>query len=99
MLVDRYEFDRELRLAIIEVIDRLEVAIRSVMANRLSVSHSPHWFIKTSTFKPSREWGFGQLLRKTARGIPVMDTYGDSGKKYSRTSWAIFAPQAWCITR
>lgn len=63
-LADRCELDRELRAATIEAIDRLEVAIRSVMANYLSLKHSPHWFLNPGVFKPTRSWGFGQLVRK-----------------------------------
>ncbi|MBQ1764248.1 MAG: Abi family protein [Aquincola sp.] len=60
----RCELDRELRAATIEAIDRLEVAIRTVMANYLSLRHSPHWFLNTAIFKPTRDWGVGQLIRK-----------------------------------
>lgn len=97
MLVDRYEFDRELRLAIIEAIDRLEVAIRSVMANRLSVSHSPHWFIKTSTFKPSREWGFGQMLRKIEEEVRRSDGKAFIAHYYQRYDQP-YLPPSWSVT-
>lgn len=38
----RCELDRALRAATIEAIDRLEVAVRCVMGNYLSLKHSPH---------------------------------------------------------
>ena len=60
----RCEFDRELRSATIEAIDRLEVAIRSSIANYLSLKHGPHWFLDARIFKPSTDWGLGQLLQK-----------------------------------
>lgn len=64
VITDRCEFDRELRAATIEAIDRLEVAIRTTIANYLSQSHGPHWFLKPSAFKPTQTWGLGQLLQK-----------------------------------
>ena len=69
----RCEFDRELRAATIEAIDRLEVAIRSAMANYLSLKHSPHWFLNTSIFKPTRDWGIGQLIRKIEEEVRRSD--------------------------
>lgn len=60
----RCEFDRELRAATIEAIDRLEVSIRTSMANYLSLKHSPHWFLEPKIFKPTAKWGLGQLIRK-----------------------------------
>ena len=62
MLADRYKLDRELRAATIEAIDRLEVAIRSVMANHLSLTHSPHWFINPTIVKLTRQWGIVDIL-------------------------------------
>lgn len=79
-LADRYEFDRELRAATIEAIDRLEVAIRSVMANYLSLKHTPHWFINPAVFKPTRDWGIGQLIRKIEDEVRRSD--GKDGKRF-----------------
>ena len=63
-IADRCEFDRELRSATIEAIDRLEVAIRSTIANYLSLRHGPHWFLNSAIFKPTVKWGMGQMLQK-----------------------------------
>jgi abortive infection bacteriophage resistance protein len=60
----RCDFDRELRAAAGAAIDRLEVAVRAAIADGLSLKHSPHWFLEPSVFKPTREWGMGQLIRK-----------------------------------
>ena len=63
-IAERCEFDRKLRAATIEAVDRLEVAVRSVMGHYLSLKHSPHWFLNTAIFKPTRDSGIGQLIRK-----------------------------------
>lgn len=95
-LADRCEFDRELRAATIEAIDRLEVAIRTTMANYLSLKHSPHWFLSTSIFKPTREWGIGQLIRKIedevrrSEGKRFIEYYFTKhDEPYLPPSWAI----------
>lgn len=63
-LIQRCEFDLELRAATIVAIDRLEVAIRTAMANYLSLAHSPHWFLETRIFKPTPRWGMGRFIKK-----------------------------------
>lgn len=63
-IVQRCEFDRHLRAATIAAIDRLEVAIRTVMANYLSQAHSPHWFLDARIFKPTASWGMGRFIKK-----------------------------------
>lgn len=63
-IVDRFEFDRDLRGLTTAVIDRVEVAVRCAMSNYMSIKHSPHWFLNTSLFRPTRDWKCGQLLSK-----------------------------------
>jgi abortive infection bacteriophage resistance protein len=64
-IIERYEFDRELRSITTAAIEPLEIAIRCTIANHLSLSHSPHWFLDVqNVFKPVRDWGAGQLLSK-----------------------------------
>ncbi len=96
-LAARCEFDRELRAATIEAIDRLEVAIRVTMANYLSLKHSPHWFLNTNIFKPTREWGVGQLIRKIEDEVRRSD-----GRKFVEHYFTNhdepYLPPSWAIT-
>lgn len=96
-LADRCEFDRELRAATIAAIDRLEVAIRVTIANHLSLKHSPHWFLETGIFKPTRQWGVGQLIRKIEDEVRRSD-----GKKFVAHYFAAhdepYLPPSWAIT-
>jgi abortive infection bacteriophage resistance protein len=95
-LVQRCEFDRELRAATIAAIDRLEVAIRTAMANYLSVAHDPHWFLATGIFKPTPKWGMGRLIKKIEDEVDrskakrfvghYMNHYGEP---YLPPSWVI----------
>lgn len=92
----RCELDRELRAAAIEAIDRLEVAIRSAIANHLSLTHSPHWFLDHRIFKPTQHWGIGNLIRKIetevqqAKDKPFVKHYfGSHDDPYLPPSWAV----------
>ena len=96
LIVARCEFDRELRAATFNAIERLEVAIRSAIANLLSLRHSTHWFLDPSIFKPTREWGLGQLIRKVeeevrrSEGKRFIDHYfSKHDEPYLPPSWAI----------
>ena len=95
-LTQRCEFDRELRAATIAAIDRLEVAIRTAMANYLSIKYSPHWFLDTSIFKPTPRWGMGRFIKKIedeverAKGKRFVGHYMDRyDEPYLPPSWVI----------
>jgi len=45
-----YNFDRELRLLIFDVIERIEIALRTQLIYQLSHEHGPWWFQDTSLF-------------------------------------------------
>jgi abortive infection bacteriophage resistance protein len=63
-IIERYEFDRELRAILWEAIEAIELAIRCVMANYLSLKYSPHWFLDTNIFLSTNRWSCGQVIRK-----------------------------------
>lgn len=45
-----YIFDRELRLLLLDVIERLEVALRAQLANQLAKEYGPHGYLNPTTF-------------------------------------------------
>jgi abortive infection bacteriophage resistance protein len=47
---DIYKFDRELRLLILRELEKIEVAVRSVMINTLSISRGAFWYVDVSNF-------------------------------------------------
>ena len=49
-VLDAYIFDRKLRLHVIDAIERIEVAIRTVMTNELALKYGPHWYLKEELF-------------------------------------------------
>ena len=90
------ELDREIRAATIEAIDRLEVAIRSGIADYLSLHHSPHWFLDPRIFKPTANAGMGQMIAKIEREVSqakgkafIAHYFQNHDDPYLPPSWAI----------
>ena len=46
-----YVFDRRLRLVSLDAIERIEIAVRTVMSDLLCLRHGPHWFMNVKLFK------------------------------------------------
>lgn len=52
-ILDCYVFDRKLRLLIIDAIERIEIAIRTVIINELSLKYNDaHWYLNKDLFLP-----------------------------------------------
>lgn len=49
-VVDCYNFDRKLRLLVIDAIERIEVAIRTIMTNQLALQYGSHWYMNPTLF-------------------------------------------------
>ncbi|MGV3531351.1 MAG: Abi family protein [Chthoniobacteraceae bacterium] len=49
-VLNLYRFDRELRLLAMDVLERIEVAVRSVIVNEMCLRHGPHWFMDAAHF-------------------------------------------------
>ncbi|MFJ1300044.1 Abi family protein [Pseudomonadota bacterium AL_CKDN230030165-1A_HGKHYDSX7] len=90
------ELDREVRAATIQAIERLEVAIRAVMANHLSLRHSPHWYLDHRIFKPTRDWGIGQLIRKVES--ETLRSHSSFIKHYFTHHDDPYLPPSWAIS-
>lgn len=52
-IIERYNFDRQLRLILFDAIERIEIAIRTKMIYHLSLSYSGLWFLDTNLFDNS----------------------------------------------
>lgn len=50
-ILNLYSFDRELRLLVMDAIERLEVALRTQITNHMSVTYNPHWYLDKNLFK------------------------------------------------
>lgn len=50
VVIDRYNFDRHLRLILFDAIERIEIALRTQMIHHLSLDHGPLWYQESSLF-------------------------------------------------
>ncbi len=55
-VLELYIFDRELRLLILDAIERLEVAVRTRFAYELAHRHGCHAYLNVQYFKPAFRW-------------------------------------------
>ncbi len=49
-VIDRYNFDRHLRLILFDSIERIEIALRAKMIYHLSLAHGGLWYLNNSLF-------------------------------------------------
>ena len=47
-----YTFDRELRLLVMDALERIEIGLRSALVNRMCLEHGAHWFMDPTHFAP-----------------------------------------------
>jgi abortive infection bacteriophage resistance protein len=92
----RYECDREIRAIIMESVERLEVAVRTVICNLLSLKYSPHWYLNTQIFAPKKRSGIGQMLSKieseverASSRVYIKAYYDSYDDPYLPPSWAM----------
>lgn len=64
-VLNLYIFDRELRLLIMDAIERVEVSVRTGWAYHLAHHYGPHAHLDAAIFKkPTRNWDYVQQLAK-----------------------------------
>lgn len=54
-ILNLYRFDRELRLLMMDGIERVEVAFRANMSDTLALKYGAHWFLKKDLFLHQRD--------------------------------------------
>jgi len=55
-VIDLYNFDRELRLIVFNMVERIEISIRTHLIYHLSMSYTPWWFENKDLFSSVRHW-------------------------------------------
>ncbi len=60
-----YIFDRELRLLLLDAIERIEISLRAQLANTLAEHHGPHGYLDASVFdtRYDHAWLLNRLLQ------------------------------------
>ncbi len=51
IVIQRYDFDRELRLILFEAIETIEIALRTKMINHLSITNGSLWYLDGNLFE------------------------------------------------
>jgi abortive infection bacteriophage resistance protein len=54
-VIERYNFDRHLRLVLFDAIERIEIALRTKMISHLSLSFGPLWYLDESIFNDTNQ--------------------------------------------
>lgn len=49
-VLNLYIFDRQLRLLVMDAIERIEVAVRTVINDHMSLAHGPFWYLEPANF-------------------------------------------------
>ncbi|MDT3723011.1 Abi family protein [Pseudomonas oryzihabitans] len=96
IILNRYECDREIRALILEAVERLEVAVRTIICNYLSLKYSPHWYLERNIFTPTKSFGLGDMLSKIEREVGrskdkvfISSFYAKYDSPYLPPSWAM----------
>ena len=65
-LIDLYDLDRRLRLHILDAIERIEVAFRTILSNHMTTKYSDtHWYMRPKHFDST--YNHNQLLQQVER--------------------------------
>lgn len=51
-ILDRYIFDRKLRLLVMDAVERIEISVRAALSNAIAARHGAHWYLKPQMFSP-----------------------------------------------
>lgn len=100
-ILDLYIFDRELRLLIMDAIERIEVSFRTILSNWMSEKYNPHWYLERKLFLPTfyhkelmqtieKDTGF-RKQHNAKRNSPIFMNYYN---KYNDPAY----PPSWMLT-
>lgn len=99
-VLDLYVFDRKLRLAVMDALERIEVAFRAVLSQSMSERHGPHWYLDAALFvRIYRHDRFLEVLKKDIGDDPakaavrqtfIQHYYDKYGEPPLPPSWMVF---------
>lgn len=97
-LVGLYEFDRHLRLLILDAVERFEVAFRTRLNNTMAAKHGPHWFMDDALFSKKTD-GDGRLLFDHSEFLEAAKKHQQTPfiKKYLATYTEPAYPPCWML--
>ncbi|MFC3632058.1 Abi family protein [Paracoccus angustae] len=93
-VIERYVFDRKLRLLLLEAIERVEIHVRSRWTYHLAHAHGAHAHLRASAFRGARV--HTELLAKLARSAEKSD---ETFIAHYRTKYTDpYLPPLWAVT-
>ena len=93
-VIERYVFDRKLRLLLLEAIERVEIHVRSRWTYHLSHAHGAHAHLDPSAFRGAK--AHTELLAKLARSTDKSD---ETFIAHYRTKYTDpYLPPLWAVT-
>lgn len=95
-----YVFDRKLRLAVMDALERIEVAVRTSLSQQMSQEHGPHWFMDAAHFV-NRPWHDKVIERvksdighdpagEKVRAVFIQHYYDKYSQPELPASWMVF---------
>jgi abortive infection bacteriophage resistance protein len=98
-IVSLYEFDRQLRLLVLDAVERFEVGFRSRMSNGMASTHGPHWFLNHSLFNNKVDKVTGNLLFDPNDFVEAATRHGQtlSIRHYVKTYTDPPCPPTWML--
>lgn len=99
-VLDRYIFDRKLRLLVMDAVERIEIAVRASLSNSIALRHAPHWYLDAKYFRAEfnhpkfiadlkNEIGF-DLARKNRRDVFIQHYYDEYNNPELPPCWMVF---------
>lgn len=87
-VVELYEFDRKLRLLCLDAIERIEVALRASIGNRLALAYGPHFYLTSRHFESDgahRDF-FSKVM--SAKNLAITHYHASYNEPSFPTIWA-----------
>ena len=98
-ILDLYIFDRKLRLHVLDALERIEVAVRSVISNSLCEVYGSHWYenkeVFNKKFTEDKNEGYREFLNQIQ--TQAKKRWHDSCVHYCNTYNVPVLPPAWMI--
>lgn len=94
-IIDLYIFDRKLRLLVMDAVERIEVAIRSVVSDTMSIAHEPHWFTEPSNFKEA--FDHSKFMERVEEAVTEVGQHQTFINHYRSTYDEPVHPPSWML--
>lgn len=96
-VLNLYVFDRELRIHVLDAMERIEVAFRAAISNTMSLAYGPHWYLDEHHFgkryggRASQNYNHVKLLREIDKADSI------SLRHYRNTYTDPIYPPSWVV--